>query len=77
MLRALTAFASVALSIGLGFAQVNTGSLSGTVLDASGAAVPNARITLRNQNTGVENPTSTSDAGLFRFPFVNPGTYNI
>jgi hypothetical protein len=75
MYRSLAALA--ALFTIVSFAQVNTGSLSGSVSDPSGAAVPNAKIILRNQNTGVENTSLSGEGGLFRFPFVNPGTYNV
>ena len=58
-------------------AQTNEGQLAGNVLDRSGAAVPNAAITAKNESTGsVYNATSTS-AGSYRFPSIALGRYTI
>ena len=58
-------------------AQETTGSIGGTVLDASGAAVPNAKIEI----TGGAVPqalTGTTDlAGNYAFGQVPPGTYDV
>jgi hypothetical protein len=40
--------------------QAVTGTLLGTVLDSTGAAVPNANVTLTNEGTGVSNHMPTS-----------------
>jgi Carboxypeptidase regulatory-like domain len=58
-----------------GFSQTGTGEINGTVTDQSGAVVPGAAITLRNQSTGVESNTSTTSKGVFHFLNVLPGTY--
>ena len=58
-------------------AQQVTGRLLGSVVDSSGAAVPNAAITITNQDTGVvRNTVSTSD-GLYNDPQVPPGKYTV
>ena len=41
------------------------GAISGTVTDASGAVVPNASITARNIETGVETMRTSSSGGLY------------
>lgn len=44
-----------------------TSGLEGTVFDPSGAAVPNANVTLKQLSTGIEHTTVTSSAGIYRF----------
>ncbi len=58
-------------------AQETTGTLSGTVTDSSGAAVPDAAVTLLNEITGVSRQTATSDAGVFFFNNVFVGRYRL
>jgi Carboxypeptidase regulatory-like domain/TonB dependent receptor len=60
------------------FSQGDTGRLEGTVLDQSGAAVPNATVTITNQATG-RQVTATSDpnTGNFSVPSLSVGEYNI
>ena len=43
------------------------GALTGTVVDATGGAVTNAKVTARNAATNVAYDTQTTDAGLYRF----------
>ena len=62
---------------GKAYCQTNMGMLAGAVLDPSRAAVPNAKITVTNTNTGVPSSTVTSDAGDYRFLPLNPGTYSV
>jgi hypothetical protein len=52
---------------GASFAQ-STAVLSGTVTDATGAAIPTARVVATNQSTGVESATQTDTAGAYLFP---------
>jgi hypothetical protein len=58
-------------------AQAGRGSISGLVSDASGAIVKGADVTALSQATGVKVHTVTSDAGLYSFVSLNPGTYVI
>src|SRR6202041_3277177 len=55
----------------------STALLNGTVSDASGAAVPAAKVILRNVATSEEWDTQTNSAGLYVFPSVPPGIYRI
>ena len=59
------------------FAQSISGDLVGTVYDASGAAIPNATVVVKNDGTGVANTTKSSAAGDYRVPNLPPGTYTI
>ena len=54
-----------------------TGDVTGTVTDPSGAAVPNATVTLKNTETGATQTRTTNCQGLYRFPLLNPGTDTI
>jgi len=57
--------------------QSTFGSISGTVKDASGAAVPDAQVTLTSTATGAKQTFSTDQNGLYSFVNVNPGEYSI
>src|ERR1700733_5822018 len=52
-------------------------SVSGTVVDSSGAAVPDARVSLKNTGTNVEQATVTSSSGTYSIINVAPGDYSI
>jgi hypothetical protein len=58
-------------------AQVDTGSITGTVTDASGAVVSGARVTLTNEGTAAALTTTTGSDGLYRFSPVRIGNYKI
>lgn len=58
-------------------AQVDTGSILGTVTDASGAAVTGAKVTLTNEGTGAELTTSTGADGGYKFTPVRVGSYKL
>ena len=69
--RGFTALASAAIAMALAapgslFAQAADGNLTGTVLDASGAAVPGALIAAHNVATGVQSTTKTDTSGSYR-----------
>ena len=61
----------------LAYGQLIQGSITGTVTDPSGAAVPDAEISLMNTNTGDQRASTTNAAGQFNFPTVPAGTYNV
>src|SRR3982750_4389457 len=58
-------------------AQNVTGSIQGSVLDSSGAAVPNAEITVANSNTGVVRTTTATADGVYNVPSLAPGVYSV
>jgi carboxypeptidase family protein/TonB-dependent receptor-like protein len=79
-LRALTA----ALLLGLWWspavpaaAQIATATLSGTVRDDTGAALPNVTVTARSDATGATRRTTTSADGRYRFAALDPGRYEV
>jgi hypothetical protein len=59
------------------FAQQDRGTFVGTVTDASGAVVPNAKVAITNVDTNVTVNTVTNDAGNFRTPNLQSGTYRV
>src|ERR1051325_974996 len=65
------------LAPALAFSQSQTGSLSGTVLDANDAAIAAAVVEARETNTGVTARTVSSDAGVYVFPSLPTGTWTI
>jgi hypothetical protein len=58
-------------------AQVVTSSIVGTVVDSTGAAVPNARVTLTNVGTNAARTATTGPTGIFHFPSLLAGTYSV
>jgi outer membrane receptor protein involved in Fe transport len=59
------------------FAQLTTGSITGTVTDDSGAALPGVTVTAKNSATGVSRSTVTESDGSFNIPLLQPGTYEV
>jgi len=69
---------SILLSaLSVAHAQVSTGSLGGSITDPNSAIVPGASISVKNEATGVELKTTSSDAGLYVFPTLNTGIYTV
>jgi carboxypeptidase family protein/TonB-dependent receptor-like protein len=58
-------------------AQVDRGSIVGTVRDASGAVVPNATIAVTNKATNVSVTTLSNTAGEYQVLALLPGTYTV
>src|ERR1051326_7364995 len=70
-------WALVGLFIAVALAQAPTGSISGTLHDASGAVVPNAAITLTARDTGLVRNLLTGIDGSYSAPALPPGRYEI
>src|SRR6266480_694829 len=66
---------TISLLPGSANAQLSAGSVTGTVRDASGSAVADASVTLRNVETTIEHKTVTNDAGNYVFLNLGPGKY--
>ncbi|MDQ1453516.1 MAG: hypothetical protein QOK38_3382, partial [Acidobacteriaceae bacterium] len=64
---ALTAVGAFLLTAAPLPAQVDQGSVTGTVADTSGALVPNATVTLTNKDTGLTLTRTTSGGGVYTF----------
>ncbi|MBS1801506.1 MAG: TonB-dependent receptor [Acidobacteria bacterium] len=59
------------------FAQVRSGTITGTITDSSGAVVPGADVTARDEATNVEYNGKTTQAGQFTIPYLAAGTYTV
>ena len=77
LIFALTCAFCVALIPGRVLAQIDTGSVAGTVQDSTGAAVQGAQLTLTNDATGVKQTVFSSSRGTYFFEAVVPGTYTL
>lgn len=76
MRASLLAF-SILLWAGLAFAQSDLGSISGFVKDPSGATVPKAQVTVKNEDTGTERRASTNESGFYIVTNIPAGLYTI
>ena len=59
------------------FGQEYRGSLSGRVMDPSGAVVPGAHLTLTNAATNVRQTTDANADGNYTIPYLQPGFYSL
>ena len=57
--------------------SVDVASVSGRVLDQSGAVVPGARVSARHLETNIGADTLTDQEGRFRFPYLRVGSYDV
>ena len=70
---------TVCLALGTisAWGQGAVSTLNGTVLDAAGAVVPGAAVVAINNDTKVENKTTSTSAGAYTIPYLPQGTYTI
>ena len=59
------------------FGQQDTATLLGTVVDAAGAVVPAAAVTIHNAATGASMSGTSDRSGVFQFPTIQVGTYSV
>ena len=65
------------LTAGMASAQSTSGTIAGTVEDASGAQLPRATVSITQQGREFTQKATTNDQGNFRFLQLAPGTYSI
>ena len=71
LLFCLLAIAPVAFSQGV------SGHIVGTVHDETNAVIPNAQVTVTNQDTGIATHTKSNAFGEYRSDNLQPGTYRV
>jgi outer membrane receptor for ferrienterochelin and colicin len=54
-----------------------TSAINGTVMDPSGAVIPNATVTITNTGTGFQRSTISDAQGRYNIPQLTPGTYKL
>jgi outer membrane receptor protein involved in Fe transport len=59
------------------FGQTETGQISGTVMDPSGAMIPNATVTAKSSATGLTHTVQTSNGGTYSITDLLPGQYDV
>ncbi len=59
------------------FAQRDLGTITGTVTDAQGAAVPNAKVTITEDATNLAYNVTSNDSGEYIRPALKPGIYTV
>ncbi len=77
LLKVLSAVFLTVAPAALCFAQVDTGSIFGTVKDTSGAVIPGVKVTLTNQGTAQVLTTSTGASGEYTFSPLKVGVYSV
>ena len=65
------------LMCGSVFGQSTAGILQGTVIDPAGAAVPDAKIVIKDPSAGTTRNATSGTDGIFILNGVEPGTYNL
>src|SRR3954466_10458302 len=59
------------------FAQSDLTAISGFVRDATGAVIPNASVTLKNEATGQERKVTTNESGYYIFTNIPSSIYSV
>jgi hypothetical protein len=76
-IRTLLAFFAFTFAIHPSYAQLTTADIVGTVTDASGAVVPNAKVLVQNADTQLQRSTVTNSSGDYQFSLLPTGRYTI
>ncbi len=71
------------MALALGFSaaasaqSAGSGSIIGTIKDPQGGVIPGAEVIVKNVDTGAERRFTTSEAGLYSAPYLQPGRYEV
>jgi hypothetical protein len=65
------------LGAGVAWAQINSGAITGLVTDKTGAAIPDAEVSVINEETQVAQKAKSDRAGEFNAPYLPGGRYTV
>src|SRR5215471_5297954 len=65
------------ICVAAAFGQVTNSTLTGTIVDASGAILPGVTVTATNNATGVASTNVSNEAGAYTIQALIPGTYTV
>ncbi len=71
------AFATLLTFGVMALGQTNTGTITGTVTDPTGAAIPNVQVSVVQTETNFESRAITNAEGLYRVQSLLPGNYRV
>jgi Carboxypeptidase regulatory-like domain/TonB-dependent Receptor Plug Domain len=71
------AWIAVACAVQAAAQSITSGAVTGVVTDPAHAAVPNASVTLTDEDTAAVQKATTSGQGTYRFAFIKPGIYKV
>src|SRR5262245_1686607 len=74
--KSILLFATILIVSEILFAQSDLGTISGFIRDPSGASIPNAVVTIKNQ-TGIERQATTNESGFYAITNIPPGFYTM
>jgi hypothetical protein len=76
-MKRIALLAAFLLSASSGFGQTVLATVTGTIVDQTGATVPNAPVSVKNTETGQVYTAASSDAGNYTVPQLPLGEYNL
>lgn len=75
--RIAAAFLVLLAGVSAAAAQTTFAAITGTTIDASGAAIPGVAVTATHLETGIETAGSSNDEGIYHIPQLRPGIYTV
>jgi hypothetical protein len=77
MLKWLVVVAFLFVDGTMAFAQVATAELTGSVLDSSGASIPNTKVEAKDTSTNILHRAMSDKSGIYVLTLLPPGTYTV
>src|ERR1700746_1114994 len=77
LLKTRFSFVLVSFLTVAALAQTETGQISGTITDPSGAVVSGAKVTAKSVTTGLTREATTNSAGFYSIAGLKPDTYDV